>query len=137
MKYNLANKLEKSEAYRYFTILSNKKCMVEIKKVSPKRTLSQNSYLHLLLSAFGSHFGYTLEESKTIYKQLNASIYYYEKKGRRFAKSSAELTKEEMMKSIDVFMRKSAENGYELPQATDVEWLRQLENEVEKHNMYL
>lgn len=137
MKFNLADKPAKSEAFRYFMRLANKKQIVEIKKVSPGRTISQNSYLHLLLGAFGAHFGYTIEESKLIYKEVNAELYRYEKKGRVFWRSSAELSKEEMANTIDKFMRTSAEHGYPLPPATDKEWLMRIENEIEHSKHYL
>src|SRR4051812_16007102 len=116
MKFNLANKTEKSQAFTYFLTLANKKALVEVKKISPKRSLSQNNYLHLLLGAFGQHFGYTLEEAKTIYKRdVNPGIYVYDKNGSKFLRSSAELSKEEMAKTVDKFMEWSKEQGYELP----------------------
>jgi hypothetical protein len=101
------------------------------------RTLSQNSSLHLIISAFGSHFGYTLEESKQIYKEINATIYAYTKNNRTFYRSSADLTKEEMMHSIDKFREKSAEAGYPLPLATDQNWLIQIENAIQQTERYL
>lgn len=137
MKYNLAIKAEKSKAMSYFMTLANKKSLVEVKKLHPTRTLSQNSYLHLIIGAFGNHFGYTLEEAKIIYKQINAGIYVYEVEGKlpnmrtKFMRSSADLNKEEMAKSIDRFREQSAEWGCELPLATDQEWLRQISNEIE------
>ena len=137
MKYNMANLAEAERAFQYLTDLSGKEAIVEVKKVSPKRSLNQNSYLHLLLGAFGSHFGYSLAESKLIYKELNANIYSYKKKHRTFYRSSADLTKEEMMHSIDRFREKSAEQGYPLPTATDQEWLRQIENTIEQTEKYL
>lgn len=137
MKFNTANKQAKSEAMRYFMRLINKKQIIEIKKVSPGRTISQNSYLHVLCGAFGSHFGYTIEESKLIYKEVNAEIYRYEKRGRVFWKSSADLSKEEMANTIDKFMRASAEQGYPLPPATDKEWLMRIENMIEENKHYL
>jgi hypothetical protein len=110
---------------------------VSVVQRAENRSLSQNNYLHLLIGAFGAHFGYTQEEAKLIYKQVNAGLYYYEKKGRKFLRSSAELNKEDMAKSIDTFMLKSAEAGYELPLATDQEWLAQIENEIERSRRYL
>lgn len=137
MKFNLAIKEEKSQAMSYFMKLVNKKTLVEVKKISPKRTLSQNSYLHLIIGYFGVHFGYTLDEAKIIYKEINSSIYAYKKKERVFYRSSADLTKEEMAQSIDRFREKSQEAGCELPLATDQEWLRQIENEIERSRYYL
>ena len=137
MKFNTAIKAEKSEAFRYFMRLANGKKLVEIKKINLNRTLNQNSYLHLIIGYFGVHFGYTLEEAKLIYKEVNRELYEYEKKGRIFYRSSADLDKEQMAKSIDRFMEKSKEAGCILPPATDKEWLRQIENEIERSSYYL
>lgn len=137
MKFNMAVPYEAKQASGYLKRLYEKKNVVEVKKVSPHRTLNQNSYLHLLIGAFGAHFGYSLEEAKQIYKELNASTYRYEKKGRVFWRSSAELSKEDMAKTIDAFMQKSAEAGYQMPLATDHGWIQQVENEIERSKYYL
>lgn len=138
MKFNLAIPAEAERADTYYNQLKEKKSLAEIKKVSPKRSLNQNSYLHLLLQAFGSHFGYTLAESKTLYKrEVNADLYVYERNGHKFLRSSADLSKEEMMKSIDRFREYSAEAGYPLPTADNEEWLRSLENTIELNERYL
>jgi hypothetical protein len=141
VKYHLANLNEVGQAYAYLAQLVADKHVVEIKKVSKKRTLSQNNYLHLLLGAFGQHFGYNLEEAKMIYKQLNSSIYFYEKEVRgkthQFFRSSADISKEDMAKSIDVFRAWSEKAGYPLPLATDKDWLRSIENEIERSKYYL
>lgn len=141
MKYNLANDKESGAAMAYlFDLMKNKK-RVEIKKISPRRSLNQNSYLHLLLGAFGQHFGYTLDEAKLIYKELNGNIYLYEKEVRgkthQFMRSSADLTVDEMGKSIDVLRDWSARADYPLPLATDQDWLAQIENEIERQQRYL
>lgn len=136
MKYNLAIEAEHEAASIYFGQLVATNSVVEVKKVSPRRSLNQNSYLHLIIGAFGSHFGYTLGEAKIIYKQINKDIYRYVKKNREFWKSSADLSKEDMAKTIDRFIQVSAENGCELPLATDTEWLMRIENDLEG-NKYL
>lgn len=137
MKYDLAVKEQAKAATAYLADLTTKQKLVEVKRLSPNRSLNQNSYLHLLLSAFGQHFGYTAEEAKLIYKDVNRDVYFYHKKGRTFQKSSADLTKEEMAKTIDKFMKASAEQGYKLPPATDQGWLREVENEIERSKHYL
>lgn len=137
MKFNLAIKEDRKRAFSYFVTLANRRKIVEVKKISPGRTLSQNSYLHLLLGYFGQHFGYTLDEAKQIYKELNPSIYSYDKKGRSFTRSSADLTTEEMTISIDHFREKSKEQGFPLPAATDKGWLLEIEKEIERSNYYL
>jgi hypothetical protein len=141
MKYNTAIPKEAQDAFTYLLKLTEQKTIVEVKKVSPKRTLNQNSYLHLLLGAFGQNFGYTIEEAKLIYKDLNAGIYKYDKevrgKNHTFYRSSADITKEEMAKSIDTLHEWSKRAGYPLPPATDQEWLRQIENDIEHNQYYL
>lgn len=136
MKYNLANNAECEKAFEYLTKLAGKEKVVEVKEVRRGRTLPQNAYLHLLCTAFGMQTGYTLEESKQLYKRVNKSLYYYSKdvKGKEisFARSSADLSKEEFAKSIDTFMKWSAEAGYPLPPAVNEEWLRSIENEAER-----
>lgn len=137
MKYDLSIDTELSQAFEYLQKLAESKSLAEIKKRFPSRSLRQNSYLHLLLGAFGQHFGYTLEESKQIYKEINKDLYTYTKNNRKFLRSSAELSKEDMAKSIDKLHKKSAEAGYTLPLATDQEWLRHIENQIEQTKYYL
>lgn len=134
MKYNTAIKGEKADAEKYFQKLVDSESILEIKKVSKTRSLRQNSYLHLLLGAFGDHFGYTIEEAKLIYKEVNKNIYYYKKKDRVFIRSSADLDTAEMTKTIDHFREVSAEQGCELPLATDQDWLRSIENMIEQNS---
>lgn len=143
MKFNLANTTEAGEALKHLVMWTQDKKIVELKKISPKRSLPQNSYLHLLLGYFGQHFGYTVEEAKEIYKRLpgNKEVYIYSKdvggKPMTFTRSSADLTKEEMTKTIDTLRDWSGKLGFPLPTATDQEWLRQIENEIEKSSYYL
>lgn len=136
MKYSLSSDTEVEAAREYLANLIEKKRIVEIVAVSPRRSLNQNNYLHLLIGAFGNHFGYTMAEAKEIYKQLNKEVYSYKKHDHTFWKSSAQLTKAEMARTVDNFMKFSADNGYTLPPATDPDWMRQIENEIESSKYY-
>lgn len=137
MKFLLSDITQAHRAKELLEKLTIEQQRVEIIKISPRRTLNQNNYLHLLLTAFGVNFGYTLDEAKHIYKELNRDVYFYEKKKRIFVKSSKDLTKEEMAKTIDKLKVQSARQGFELPLATDQEWLMQISNEAEQHKYYL
>lgn len=138
MKYNLAITSESIKAQNRLDRLKVNKSVVEIKRINPNRTLNQNSYLHLILGYYGLQVGYTLEEAKIVYKrEINPDIYVYEKNGKKFMRSSADLDVEEMAKTIDKLHRYAAEQGFPLPQATDQEWLRQIENEIELSKGYL
>jgi hypothetical protein len=57
MKFNLVVPAEAERAFTYLTDLVGKEAIAEVKKISPKRSLNQNSYLHLIIGAFGQHFG--------------------------------------------------------------------------------
>lgn len=138
MKYNLANPVEVIAARSRVTYLVHKKQVVNIVAVNPKRTLNQNSYLHLLLGAYGLELGYTLEEAKTVYKRdINPEIYVYAKNGSKFLRSSADLDVAAMTRSIDHLREFAKEQGIDLPAAENVEELRSIENAMEKSNYYL
>lgn len=138
MRFNTAIQAERNKASAYFNELVDKQVMVEVVKVSPKRSLSQNAYLHLILGAFANHFGYSLEEGKVLYKRdANPVLFVYTKNDIKFLRSSADLTKEEMAISIDNFMKYSAEAGYTLPLATDEAWIMSIQNEMERNKYYV
>lgn len=143
MKFNLSNPTELDEAKKYLGLLIVDGKRVEIKEVKPRRSLPQNSYLHVLLGAFGAHFGYSMEQAKALYKRLpgNKELYiqHFEQNGVKFEyeRSSAKLDKLEMTKSIETLREWSAKMGYPLPTATDQAWLDSLQNEVERNERYL
>lgn len=138
MKYNLADPKEAEAAFAYLTELVGKDAIAEVIKVSPKRSLNQNNYLHLLLGLYAMETGHRLDEAKTIYKRdVNPDIYVYEKNGSKFLHSSADLDTAAMTKSIDHFREWAGERGIELPTATDQGWLRAIENDMERQRQYL
>lgn len=143
MKYNLNSSHDVAEANRLLAQLTVDKKVVEIKEVKPRRSLNQNAFLHLLLGAFGSHLGLSLDEAKALYKRLpgNKALYikHFEQGGVQFEyeRSSAKLDKDEMTKSIETLREWSAKMGYPLPTADDKEWLMRIENEIEKNERYL
>lgn len=138
MRYDLKDSTEAAEAIAFLMELVKKEKKAEVRVIRPRRSLSQNNYLYLLLSAFGAHFGYTVEEAKTIYKRdVNPSIFIYDKNGTKFLRSSADLDSAEMTKSIDRLREFSAEQGYPLPTADNEAALRSLEREIERNSYYL
>lgn len=143
MKYRLSDNREAGEALSYLVELTRQGKRVDIKAVKPRRSLPQNAFLHLLLGYFGANLGYSLEEAKWLYKRLpgNKELYEYEKdvggKPMTFIRSSADLTKDEMTKSIETLRDWSGRMGYPLPSADDKEALERLENYIEQHEHYL
>ena len=136
MIYNLADQGALDRAASYLASLSGKHKVCELREIKPTRTSRQNRYLHLIIGAYGMHFGYSLEEAKLEYKRINSETYVYKKNGHPFMRSSADLDEREMAKSIDKFHRVSAENGCPLPLAENEEWLSQIEKAMQE-NYYL
>jgi hypothetical protein len=138
VKYKTANSGEALEANAYLSKLILEDAVVEIKKVSKNRSLSQNAYIHLLLQACGVEWGYSLTEMKTLWKRdIAPSVFVYLKNDKPFIKSSANLDTKEMSQATDMLIKYATEQGLELPLAEDKERLMQLDNYIEKNGKYL
>lgn len=108
---------DKHKAQIYFDKLLANMDKIELKKISPKRSLNQNSYLHALFSLFALNFGYSAEESKTLIKRELG--YIYERNGHKFLSKTSEMTTKELTVFIDRMRNYSAANGCWLPSADD------------------
>jgi len=119
----------------------NKK--IELKVKHPRRSIPQNSYLHLILSAFGANFGYTLEETKQyIFKQIvNKDTFYNGEKTGLVTlqewRSTSDLDSKEMTVCIDRFLDYSSKNGYGLPEPSNLAWIEELEQQVANNKQFL
>jgi hypothetical protein len=143
MLYDLNNKFQLMQAETYFEKLKESACVIELKK-KVNRTLSQNRYLHLIISWFAVETGYTLEDVKREYfkKLCNPEIFLKEQKGILgeiiSIRSSADLDSKEMTTAIERFRNWSAkEAGIYLPDANEDEWLKQIEIEISKHERWI
>ena len=135
MIYNPSNEFELQKAKKRFDWLISKNKKFELKEVRKRRTFKQNRYLHLILGLFSVELGYTLEESKIIYKRLNPEIYKYTKNDQVFLRSSAKLNTKELSITIDKFRNYSnSELGIYLPEANETAYLNELEEELKKYN---
>ncbi len=137
MIFNLADSQELAKAREHLNGLARLGKRVEIVRKAEHRTLNQNSYLHLVLGYFGTQTGYTLEEAKVLYKRLNSDIYVYEKKGAKFVRSSADISKEDMAITIDRFIEYSDRQGVPLPQADNQAFIDLATNTIEAQRQYL
>lgn len=143
--YNLKNVLELEKFRNKVTELQNKGAMVELKE-KVGRSLSQNAYLHTLLSAFGLQFGYSLEEVKVhFYKCIvNPDLFVREGTDKftgeiyKFCRSSADLTKDEMSESIENFRRWAKEEaGFDFPSSDEYIALLHIQNDIAHNKQYL
>ena len=113
MLLNLAKPDELAKARTYFDKLVKDADKIELRKIAKKRTVLQNSYLHVLFTLWGLHFGYTVEESKTVVK--NHLGYSYEKNGQYFFVQTSGMDTKELTTFIDKFRNWSSSEGCYLP----------------------
>ena len=133
MIYNLSLKIDRQRAQKRFDELMSEETKIELSK-KKKRSVRQNAYLHLIIGYFAIETGYTITEAKQIYKEQTPGIYEYHKDGRKFIKSSAELTTTEMSTTIDRFRNYSSkEAGVYLPEANEDKFLDEIEIEIQRN----
>jgi len=140
MIYDPKNPLHQKQAIEKLNYFISKGKRFELKAKHDKRSISQNSYLHLILSWFGVETGYTLEEVKQeiFKKHVNSSLFYDgEMKGfitvSRW-RSTADLDTAEMTLAIDRFRDfSSKELGIYLPEPSDLAILQGIENQLSKN----
>ena len=145
MLYDLSNPLDVQNARVRLEFLIKRSCIAELTEKKQKRTLNQNSYLHLLLGYFASQTGNTLEWVKQQYykKLCSPDIFIGEKDdpflGRvKYVRSSADLRTDEMNLTIERFRNWSASvAGIYLPEATNEAEIAALQVEVERYKTYL
>lgn len=141
MIYNASKQIDIQNAVTRFKWLINNKKLFELTEKRQKRTVSQNSYLHLVLSWFGLQTGYTLQEVKQdIFKKIiNQDLFYEGEDDGPFKlqkwRSTADLTTKEMTLAIDKFRDYSSkELGIYLPQPDDMALLQDIEIELSKQS---
>jgi len=144
MIYDLNNPLHRESFKARCEHLLKKATIVELTE-KKKRTLPQNSYLHLILSYFGVETGNTLDYVKEYYfKRLcNPDIFVYQKNDKHIGlvevlKSSRDVSVEEMKNAISKFKEWAlSEAGVFLPDALSKEEIAQMEIEVARNRRYL
>jgi len=144
MIYNSTNPLQVKQAIDKVNLFISKGKTFELKEKRAKRSISQNSYLHLILTWFGIETGYTMEEVKQeiFKKHVNSATFYegeFEGKieGIKIERwrSTASLDTQEMTLVINRFRNFSSnELGIYLPEPRELALLQDLENEISKHN---
>lgn len=148
MIYNPKSQFEANKARKRLEQLIERGKPFELTDIT-KRSTSQNSYLHLCLGLVALELGYTLEYVKlNIFKMTwLRDMFYVEEPNRKTGemyyrvRSSAELSKEEMSKAIEVLIEKSSSVcGIVLPNPADKSYQDDfilIQREVYKNQEYL
>lgn len=144
MLYDLNNPLDTRRFVERVTYLIKKGARIELTEKT-QRSLSQNNYLHLILTLFAMETGNTVEYVKEyIYKRACNKELYLRRKNDAFLgdievlRSSSDLSVEEMTESINRFRNwASSEAGIYLPSADEREMLQIIETQAKRYNQYL
>ena len=139
MLFNLENEYEVPRFKEYVNRLFREKAVVEVKRKHPARTLSQNSYLHLLVGYFATEYGCGADEAKVDFfkRECNRDLFCRTRANRKgarvdYLRSSAELTTAEMTLAIDRFRNWSAAKaGIYLPAANEFQMLAYARQQTE------
>lgn len=135
MIYDLSKQIDVERYKKRSNALLEEQTVVTLTK-KVKRSLRQNGYLHLILGWFAIETGYTAKEAKEIYKDLNYEHYVYNKNGKVFKRSSAELNTTEMTSSIEKFRDYSArEADIYLPEPNEEKFLQEIEIEMQRQRV--
>jgi len=136
MKYDLNNPIDMARFDTKVLSLKTDKKRIELKEIRQNRTIKQNSYLHVVISLYGIYSGYTLEESKTLFKRLAGLV--YEKNGTKFLKKTSDMDTKELTDFIDFIREKAAIEGCYIP--TSEEYLSNkysIDKEIDNNKKYL
>lgn len=143
MIYNPKNQLQIKQAIEKLNYFIKQGKRFELKAKHDRRSISQNSYLHLILTWFAIETGYTLEEVKQeIFKKyVNPNLFYEGQKEKIHGiiidqwRSTASLDTKEMTLAIERFRDfSSKELGIYLPEPHDLALIQDMENEISKFN---
>jgi hypothetical protein len=141
MFFDASNELDRKRAEERFEWIIENQKRFEMKVKNPRRSIPQNSYLHLILTWFGVEFGYTLEEVKQdiFKKEVNVDIFYQGQVGQLIEiprwKSTADIDTKEMTLAIDRFRDFSSQNGCYLPQPGEMDLINEMERQLQNQNI--
>ena len=146
MLYDTSKELDKNRAIEKFKFLIGKGKIIELKEKRKIRSISQNNYLHLILSWFALEMGETLEYTKkeTFKREVNSDIFLYDfinrKTGeiRKELKSTSTIDTKDMTTAIDRFRNFASINfGMYLPEPEDLVNLREMERQINNQKQFL
>jgi len=142
MIYNLADDHDKKRFSAYANKMIEGDKFVELKTLN-KRSLKQNNYIHLIISAFALETGYSVECVKTNFFKMKCNEEIFVSVidgslGKEFVlRSSADLTTAEMTLAIERFRNWAAQQGYYLPEPDEESILKQIAVESSKMKQFL
>jgi hypothetical protein len=137
MLLDLSNPTDLKKAETYFLKLVGSKEKIELKKITKKRSLNLNSYLHVAITLFAIEYGYTLDEAKTLLKRL-CGFMVYEKEGVKFLKKTSKLDNIECSDFLTWIRNYASQQGLYIPTPEEYK-LNQfnIDKDINNHKQYL
>ena len=137
MQLDLSNTVDIKKGQLYFTKLVEGKSKIELKKITAKRTISLNSYLHVCVTIYAIHFGYSLYESK-IFLKRKCDFMVYEKNGVKYLKQTSKLDNSDCSKFVEFIRNFSAQNGCYVPSPEEYKSNKfEIDREINNQKQYL
>jgi hypothetical protein len=118
MIFDLSNNIDKNKAaFKLDEFIKDGK-VIELSEKKKKRTIKQNSYMHVLFSLLAIELGYTLEETKTVLKR-ECPFMVYDKEGMKFLKRTRDLNTKELTDFIEWVRNYAGKIGIYLPSSEE------------------
>lgn len=140
MNFDLSDSSDVIEFKRYCDYLIKNEKPVSINEVREQRSISQNGYLHLILSYFALETGYRLNEVKQdIFKRKVCREFFIVVENDKVSfKSTKDLNTEEFSQATEKFRNwSSLECSIYLPSPNEHILLNRIKNEISKNRQYL
>ncbi len=142
MIYYLSNTSQVKEAQLKLNWLIKHGKKIELTEKRKRRSLNQNSYLHVVLSFYGTKTGYTLEEVKQdIFKRnicRNMFLKHNTSPVFDVYRSTADLNTKEMADAIERFRNHASQDlGIYIPEPHEEQFLQYCQEEIDRHKQYL
>ena len=137
MKFDTSIEYEANKARTNLEYLISKQKVIDQTAVRAKRSIDQNSYLHVAITLYAIYVGSTLSEAKTDLKR-GCHFMQYEKNGKKYLKETSKMDSKELADFIDWIRNYSAVRGYYI--ATSKEYLLNkyaIDKEIDQNKHYL
>jgi hypothetical protein len=137
MKYDLTKETEIKRLKRKLEFLLEKGAKVDLKEVRKTRTVSQNAYLHVVITLYGIEYGYTIEEAKT-YLKRTCDFMTYEKNHQRFLKTTRGMDTKQLTEFIEWIRNFAGQQGLYIPSSEEyIENRFLIDQEIESYKQFI
>jgi hypothetical protein len=137
MRINPRNEYELKKGIKHFEKLCKGNVPFEVTKKRKRKSVSNNSYLHVCITLFAIEYGYNLEEAKTLLKR-NCYFMVYVKNGSSFLKRVRDMDDAECADFTTWIRNYSSKQGLYIP--TPEEYVLnqyEIDKQINNHKEYL